>query len=103
MKINRSFAIAVALAPTLSAAVNCSVEGLRGLSIAHLKVTSATLTPAAPPKQEYCDVKGSVATDGEGAGPNSAAFYLMLPANWNGKYMFSGTRGTGGSLTSAAN
>lgn len=105
MKIDRIVAtlLGAALAPGLSAATSCSLDGLSGLSIAHVKVTSATLVPAASPKQEYCDVKGSVATDGEGAGPNSAGFDLWLPANWNGKYMFSGTRGTGGSLTSAAN
>jgi feruloyl esterase len=102
MKLVIGMVLGVAVAPALFAA-DCSVEVINGLSIAHLKVASATLVPAAPPKQEYCDVKGSVATDGEGAGSNSAGFDLWLPANWNGKYMFSGTRGTGGSTTSAAN
>jgi feruloyl esterase len=102
MKLAIGMVLGVAVAPALFAA-DCGVEALNGLNIAHLKVASATLVPAAPPKQEYCDVKGSVATDGEGAGPNSAGFDLWLPANWNGKYMFSGTRGTGGSTTSAAN
>jgi len=95
--------LGLAVVPRFAVAADCSVEGLNGLNTAHLKVASATLVPAAPPKQEYCDVKGSVATDGEGAGPSSAGFELMLPAHWNGKYMFSGVRGTGGNLNSAAN
>ena len=89
------------LAPHARAA-DCSVEALGSLNIMPIKVSSATLVPAASPKQEYCDVKGSVATDGEGAGPSSAGFELMLPAKWNGKYVFSGVRGQGGSLVSAA-
>jgi feruloyl esterase len=97
-----AYAIA-ATAPHPAMAADCSVDALNVLSVAHITVSSATLVPAAPPKQEYCDVKGSVATDGEGAGPNSAAFELMLPAQWNGKFMFTGGRGQGGSLASAAN
>ena len=95
--------LGVAIVPFHSAAADCSVDALNGLKVAHVTVTSATLVAAAPPKQEYCDVKGSVATDGEGAGPNSASFDLLLPAQWNGKFMASGGRGQGGSLTSAAN
>jgi feruloyl esterase len=87
----------------MASAADCSVDSLTALNIAHISITSATLVPAAAPKQEYCDVKGSVATDGEGAGPNSAAFDLMLPVQWNGKYVFTGGRGQGGSLASAAN
>lgn len=86
-----------------TAATECSVDALTALDIPRVTIASAELVPAAPPKQEYCDVTGSVATDGEGAGPNSAGFEVMLPTHWNGKYMFSGVRGTGGSLNSAAN
>jgi feruloyl esterase len=96
-------AISSAFACVPAMAADCSVDALNGLNIANLTVTSAKLVPAAEPKQEYCDVRGSVATDGEGAGPNSAAFDLMLPAKWNGKFMFTGGRGQGGSLNSAAN
>ena len=96
-----SFAAVTFACPAYAA--DCGVEALSALNISHITVTSATVVPAAAPKQEYCDVKGSIATDGEGAGPNSAAFELMLPAKWNGKYMFTGGRGQGGSLNSAAN
>ena len=93
----------VAIASRQASATDCSVDALNAFNIGHITVTSATLVPASAPKQEYCDVKGAVATDGEGAGPNSAAFELMLPAKWNGKFMFTGGRGQGGSLNSAAN
>lgn len=95
--------LGVVVAPIHAAAAECSVDALTALNVAHVTVTAATLVPAAPPKQEYCDVKGSVATDGEGAGTNSAAFNLLLPAQWNGKFMATGGRGQGGSLSSAAN
>ncbi len=86
-----------------AAAIECSLPALQKLNVASMTVTSAKPVPAAPPKQAYCDVKGSVATNGEGAGPGSAGFAITLPANWNGKYMFGGVRGTGGNLNSAAN
>jgi Tannase and feruloyl esterase len=54
-------------------------------------------------RPDYCDVKGSISTDGEGVGPNSAGFEVMLPSKWNNKFMLSGVRGAGGSLVSAAN
>lgn len=97
-------ALAVAaLAPAMASAVDCSPQALNALQIQHLQVATAKVVPAALPRQEYCDVKGSVTTDGEGAGPGSAGFELMLPAHWNGKYVFGGSRGEGGSLQSSAN
>jgi feruloyl esterase len=65
--------------------------------------TSATLTPAAPPDPEYCDVKGSVGTSGEGAEAGSANFEIMLPANWNQKLIFRGVGGLAGLLTPSVN
>ena len=97
------FLIGIAMAPLHSVAAECSLDALNALKIDKVTVTSATQVAAAPPRQAYCDVKGSVATDGEGAGANSAAFDLILPAQWNGKFMATGGRGQGGSLNSAAN
>jgi feruloyl esterase len=87
----------------LAAAADCSPTALQALNVAHVTVKTARMVPAAPPKQAHCDIVGSIATDGEGAGPNAAGFTLTLPATWNGKYMMGGVRGTGGMLTSAAN
>ena len=52
---------------------------------------------------QYCDVKGSVATDKEGAGPSTAGFEVMLPANWNSKFVFNGVGGLAGSFNPSVN
>ena len=84
-------------------AARCDAEALGALGIPNMTIASATLVPAAAPNPEYCDVKGSVATDGEGAEPGSANFEVMLPANWNQKFVFNGVGGLAGTLTSSAN
>ena len=68
-----------------------------------MTIASATVVPAAAPNPEYCDVKGCVATSGEGAEPGSANFEIMLPANWNQKFIFNGVGGLAGLLNSSAN
>src|SRR5258706_2925218 len=92
---------AVAAAP--AAAIDCQVATLSALGVPNMTITSATDVPAAPPNPEYCDVKGTVATSGDGAGPNSAGFESRLPANWNGKFIFNGVGGLAGNFVSSAN
>jgi len=92
---------AVAAAP--AAAIDCQVATLSALGVPNMTITSATDVPAAPPNPEYCDVKGAVATSGEGAGSNSAGFESKLPANWNGKFIFNGVGGLAGAFVSSAN
>ena len=82
---------------------SCTTESLSALGVPNMTITSATVVPAAAPNPEYCDVKGSVATSGEGAEPGSANFEIMLPANWNQKFIFRGVGGLAGSLNSSAN
>ena len=84
-------------------AADCSTSALSALGVPNMTIASATVVPAAAPNPEYCDVKGSVATSGEGAEPGSANFEVMLPANWNQKFIFHGVGGLAGSLTSSAN
>src|SRR6185436_18523075 len=48
---------------------------------------------------EYCDVTGTVATEGEGAGPGSVRFATRLPANWNGRLLASAPGAFGGNLS----
>src|SRR5271167_3821544 len=106
----QSLALRIALATLLCAAfasvpawADCSTASLTALNVPNMTITSAAFVPAAPPKPEYCDVKGSVTTSGEGAEPGSANFEAMLPANWNQKFIFNGVGGLAGSLTSSAN
>src|SRR6202171_5020434 len=84
-------------------AMDCKAPALAALGVPNMTITSATNVPAAAPNPQYCDVKGSVETSGEGAGPNSADFEAMLPANWNGKFIFNGVGGLAGTLNSSAN
>jgi feruloyl esterase len=84
-------------------AADCSSAALSALGVASVTIASATDVPAAAPNPEYCDVKGSVATSGEGAEPGSANFEIMLPANWNQKFIFHGVGGLAGTLSSSAN
>jgi feruloyl esterase len=95
------FCSGIAAAP--ASAMDCKVAALTALGVPNMTITSATDVAAAAPNPEYCDVKGSVATSGEGAGPNSAGFEAMLPANWNGKFVFNGVGGLAGNLNSSAN
>jgi len=106
----RSYAFRFGLAAFLCAALasvpawaDCSTAALNALSVPNMTIASATVVPAGAPNPEYCDVKGSVATSGEGAEPGSANFEVMLPANWNQKFVFNGVGGLAGSLNSSAN
>jgi feruloyl esterase len=82
---------------------DCTPESLGALHVPNMTIASATVMPAAAPNPEYCDVKGSVTTTGEGAENGSANFEIMLPANWNQKFIFHGVGGLAGTLTSSAN
>jgi feruloyl esterase len=84
-------------------AADCGTAALSALGVPNMIIASATDVPAAAPNPEYCDVKGSVATSGEGAEPGSAIFEVILPANWNQKFIFNGVGGLAGSLNSSAN
>jgi feruloyl esterase len=106
----RSYAFRFGLAAFLCAALasvpawaDCSTAALNALSVPNMTIASATVVPAGAPNPEYCDVKGSVVTSGEGAEPGSANFEVMLPANWNQKFVFNGVGGLAGSLNSSAN
>lgn len=87
----------------LPAHAACNVPALTALNIANMTITSTAIVSAAPPAPAYCDVKGSVATSGEGAEAGSANFEVMLPQNWNGKFIFNGVGGLAGSFNSSAN
>jgi feruloyl esterase len=84
-------------------AADCNAASLTALSVPNMTIASATIVAAASPNPEYCDVKGSVATSGDGAEAGAANFEIKLPANWNGKFVFNGVGGLAGRLSSSAN
>jgi feruloyl esterase len=94
------FCAALANVPVRAA---CNPASLSGMHVPNMTIASATLVSAAAPNPEYCDVKGSVTTSGDGAEDGSANFEIMLPANWNQKFIFHGVGGLAGTLTSSAN
>jgi feruloyl esterase len=87
----------------MPARAECNVPALNALNVPNMTVTSATIVSAAPPNPAYCDIKGSVTTTGENVDPGSANFEVILPQNWNGKFIFHGVGGLAGTMTSSAN
>ena len=71
----------------------CTVEALSAFQVHKMTVASATEVAASGTLPAFCDVKGSVETEG-----NSAGFEIRLPANWNGKFVFFGVGGLAGGV-----
>jgi feruloyl esterase len=82
---------------------NCTVAELSAFNIWNMTITSAAQVAASAADPAYCDVIGSVATDGEGAGPGAATFRAKLPVAWNNKYLATGPGGVSGSLVPSMN
>src|ERR1043165_9143585 len=92
--------VCVSFAVVRASAADCNGAALAALGVSNVTVSSAAVVPPASPNPEYCDVKGSVMTSGEGVGPGRANFEIQLPANWNRKFIFNGVGGLAGTLTS---
>ncbi len=98
-----SIAVGIVSATSAHAAENCTATALTALKIPHVTIANAKEVTAAGPFPTYCDVAGSVATDGDGAGPNTARFEIRLPEKWNHKFVFFGVGGLAGALSPSAN
>jgi feruloyl esterase len=96
----REGVLAAATGPTMTA---CTVSVLSAFNVPNVTIRSATDVVTSGSDPEYCEVIGSVTTDGEGAGPGEATFRAKLPANWNHKYLASGPGGAAGSLEPSMN
>jgi hypothetical protein len=84
MKARMAFA-ATLLAGTASsafAAPSCTPEALNALHVASVTVTEAAPVAATVGAPPYCDVKGTVVTQGQGAPNGSARFAMQLPDSW---------------------
>ena len=88
-----SFGLTVWASPTRSAAIDCSRSAIQSVAPSNTTIISAT--PQSDPVP-YCDVLGYVTTTNPG--PNQVNFELGLPADWNGRFLFVGNGGFGGSL-----
>jgi feruloyl esterase len=94
-KLQGQCAARLGFAPS-TAAPSCTTSTF---NVPNLTVASATYVT--PPKA--CFVTGAVATRGEGYGPGSAEFGVVLPVHWNGHFLFFGCGGTCGSLGVSVN
>jgi len=88
--------------PREAALPNCSVLTLSGFAVTNVSISAATPVRAVAPNPRYCAIRGTVTTDGEGAGPGSAQFSLRLPALWNNRLVFFGCGGNCGSLANVS-
>lgn len=85
----------LAAAPA-SANTPCDPIALNALGVPGLTVASTIDHAATATLPQYCELRGTVATDGLGAGPNIASIHAELPANWNGKFLTTGQGGFAG-------
>src|SRR5579883_55841 len=95
-------ALSIAAGGVLAASpakADCSVAGLMALGVPGVTITSATDVPASTTLPEFCNVKGTFTTTGDGAPDGSAIFLMQLPANWNHKLLGLGNGGFAGSAS----
>ncbi|HKF69256.1 MAG TPA: tannase/feruloyl esterase family alpha/beta hydrolase, partial [Vicinamibacterales bacterium] len=78
--------------------LDCAVAALQQKTPADTTITAAVMVPADGKTPDYCRVDGHVATPG-----NTVNFRLGLPASWNGKFLFEGVGGFGGSIAPLTN
>ena len=88
------FEARVATQQTASMA-ECTVASLQAKAPQGTTITAAAIAKAEGNLPEYCRVDGHAASPG-----NEVNFRLGLPAGWNGKFLFSGVGGLGGSIGS---
>jgi feruloyl esterase len=82
-------------ARTAIAAGDCTVATLQTKSPQGTTITAAAMVKADRNLPEYCRVDGHASSPG-----NEVNFRLGLPVTWNGKFLFTGVGGLGGSIGS---
>jgi len=81
-------------APGLTAqSIECSVATVQAKAPKGTTITGAVVVPAEGKRPQYCRVDGHVASPG-----NEVNFRLGLPDGWNGKFLFQGVGGLGGTI-----
>jgi len=71
----------------------CDVAAIQDTAPAGTTITAAAVVPAAGARPQYCRVDGHVTSVG-----NEVNFRLGLPDGWNGKFLFQGVGGLGGTI-----
>src|SRR5262245_41277086 len=78
---------------TAPVAVACAVDAVQAKAPAGTTIASARIVDATGRQPRHCQVDGRVAVPG-----NEVNFRVGLPENWNGKFLFIGVGGLGGTL-----
>ena len=73
--------------------VACEVPAIQAKAAAGTSITAARVEEASGTRRRYCHVEGHAASEG-----NTVNFRLGLPDAWNGKFVFLGVGGLGGTL-----
>ena len=73
----------------------CTVEGVQAIAPPDTTITGAAIVASSGNAPEHCRVDGHTASPG-----NEVNFRLALPVNWNGKFIFFGVGGLGGTIGS---
>ena len=104
MKAAALTALLMASATTSAlAAPACTADALNALHVPDVTVTEAASVAAAGTTPAHCDVRGTVATHGEGAPDGSAKFAMQLPDAWQQRFFSMGVGGNAGRLVPAVN
>jgi feruloyl esterase len=85
------------------AATQCTVDGVNALQVPGVAVMQALPVAAAGNVPAHCDVRGTVATHGEGAPDGLAKFAMQLPEAWQHRFLSLGVGGNAGRLVPAVN
>jgi feruloyl esterase len=102
--MKRSLAWVTALAVALAAhaagglavvaqSVGCEVAAIQARAPRGTTITAAAMVEASATRPRFCQVDGHAASTG-----NTVNFRLGLPEGWNGKFLFLGVGGLGGTL-----
>jgi feruloyl esterase len=87
-------ALAAPVVDTVSAqSIECSVAAVQAKAPRGTTITLAQIVEAAGKTPRYCKVEGHTTSV-----DNEVNFRLGLPDNWNGKFLFSGIGGLGGTI-----
>lgn len=74
-------------------AVACETSAVQAASPTGTVITGTTIVDATDERPRYCQVDGHTPSSG-----NTVTFRLALPDDWNGKFLFVGVGGLGGTL-----
>lgn len=93
----------IGAASSAGAAPACTAEAIAALHVPNVSVTDARAVAATGKTPAYCDVRGTVVTQGDGVADGLARFEMQAPDAWQKRFLFLGVGGNAGNLNPSAN